>query len=157
MRKRLISSDRQTPPTPDYEWLELEQIAQVELTSEDATHPIEFALLPGSESGWRAASPGEQTIRLIFDQPQRLGRIWLLFIEPEIARTQEFVLRWSSDVGRSFQEILRQQWNFSQPGAIREVEDYLVELSGVTVLELTIIPDLSGGDARASLAQLRLA
>ena len=157
MRKRLISSVSQTSPIPDYEWLELEQLAQVEITSEDATHPIEFALLPGSESGWRAASPGEQTIRLIFDQPQRLSRIWLLFIEPEIARTQEFVLRWSSDGGRSFQEILRQQWNFSQPGAIREVEDYYVELSGVTALELTIIPDLSGGDARASLAQLRIA
>ncbi len=157
MRKHLISSVRQTPPIPDYEWLELEQLAQVEFTSEDATHPIEFALLPGSEEGWRAASPGEQTIRLIFDQPQRLGRIWLLFIEPEISRTQEFVLRWSSDGGRSFLEILRQQWNFSPPDAIREVEDYSVELSGVTALELTIIPDLSGGDACASLAQLRLA
>src|SRR5215510_2508888 len=102
MRKRLINSVRQTPPIPDYEWLELEQLAQVELTSEDATHPIEFALLPGSESGWRAASPGDQTIRLNFDQPQQLRRIWLLFIESEIARTQEFVLRCSSDGGRSF-------------------------------------------------------
>ena len=157
MRKRLINSVRQTPPIPDYEWLELEQLAQVELTSEDATHPIEFALLPGSESGWRAASPGDQTIRLNFDQPQQLRRIWLLFIESEIARTQEFVLRCSSDGGRSFQEIRRQQWNFSPPGTIREVEDYSVKLSGVTTLELTIIPDISGGDACASLAQLRLA
>jgi hypothetical protein len=115
--KNLINSVRQTPPIPDNEWLELEQLAQVELTPEDAKHPIEFALLPGSESGWRAASPGEQFIRLIFDQPQRLRRIWLLFIEPEIAPAQEFVLRWSSDGGRSFREILRQQWNFSPPEA----------------------------------------
>jgi hypothetical protein len=31
--------------------------------------------------------------------------------------------------GLSFKEILRQQWNFSHPGAIREVEDYQVDLS----------------------------
>jgi hypothetical protein len=30
-------------------------------------------------------------------------------------------------------------------------------LTGVTVIELSIIPDISGGDALASLAQLRLA
>jgi hypothetical protein len=41
-------------------------------------------------------------------------------------------------------------------GTIREVEDYTVDLNGVTVLELTIVPDLSGGNARASLISLRL-
>jgi len=74
-----------------------------------------------------------------------------------MARTQEFALSWSPDGGRSFKEIVRQQWNFSRPGAIREVEDYHVELSGVTQLELTIVPDQRGGDARASLSQWRLA
>ena len=112
---------------------------------------------PSSRPGWRAARPGEQTIRLVFDRPQRLSRVWLLFIEPDVARTQEFVLRWSPDGGRSFREILRQQWNFGPPETIREAEDYRVELSGVTVLELAIVPDKSGGDARASLAQWHLA
>jgi hypothetical protein len=37
-----------------------------------------------------------------------------------------------------------------------ETEDYAVDLSGVTVLELNIVPDTSGGDARASLLGLRL-
>ncbi len=157
MRKRLISSVSQNHTPPNQDWLELESLAQVEITSEDAARPIELALLPGSESGWRAASPGEQTIRLIFDQPQWLRRIRLLFIESDTARTQEFVLRWSPDGGRSFLEILRQQWNFSPPDAIREVEDYHVDLSGVSVLELSIVPDVSGGDAYASLSQLRLA
>jgi hypothetical protein len=32
-----------------------------------------------------------------------------------------------------------------------------VELEGVTVLELSITPDISGGDARASLAEMRVA
>ena len=37
------------------------------------------------------------------------------------------------------------------------MEDYTVELPDVTVLELIIVPDKSGGAARASLASLRLA
>ncbi len=40
--------------------------------------------------------------------------------------------------------------------AIREVEDYTANLDGVDALELTIVPDASGGDARASLISLRL-
>jgi len=38
-----------------------------------------------------------------------------------------------------------------------ELEDYVVDLDGLTMLELSIIPDISGGETRASLAQLRLA
>lgn len=64
-------------------------------------------------------------------------------------RTQEFVLRWSPDGGRSFREIMRQQWNFSPPNSIREVEEYHVELSNVTVLELVIVPDISRGSRLA--------
>jgi hypothetical protein len=157
MRKRVTSPVPVEPATPDQDWLDLEQIAQVEVTSEDIAYPIETALVPGEGSGWRAAQPGEQTIRLIFDRPQRLSRMWLLFIEPDTSRTQEFVLRWSPDGGRSFREILCQQWNFGPPETIREAEDYRVELAGVTVLELAILPDKRGGEARASLAQWRLA
>jgi hypothetical protein len=157
MRKRVISPAPKEVAAHEPQWLDVEKLVQVEVTSEDREHPIESALLPFDSSGWRAAQPGEQTIRLIFDRPQRLSRVWLLFIEPETERTQEFVLRWSPDGGRSVREILRQQWNFGPPETIREAEDYRVDLSGVTVLELTIIPDKSGGDARASLAQWRLA
>jgi len=157
MRKRIIPSVQKDIPPPGEDWLDLERLAQVEITSEDAAHPIESALLPDRGTGWRAAGPGEQTIRLLFEHPQRLRRIWLQFVEPVIERTQEFVLRWSPDGGQSFREIVRQQWNFSPQGATCETEDHRVDLSGVTVLELSIIPDISRGDARASLKQLRLA
>jgi hypothetical protein len=157
MRKRIIPSVQRGIPPPGGDWLDLERLAQVEITSEDAAHPIESALLPDRGTGWRAAGPGEQTIRLLFEHPQRLRRIWLQFVEPVIERTQEFVLRWSPDGGQSFREIVRQQWNFSPQGATNETEDHRVDLSGVTVLELSIIPDISRGDARASLSQLRLA
>jgi hypothetical protein len=157
MRKRIITPVQQETASPDLEWLNMEGLAEVEITSEDAAHPIESALLPGRSSGWLAAAPGKQTIRLLFDDPQRLQRIWLYFVEPHTVRTQEYVLRWSPDGGQSFREIVRQQWNFSPEGATSETEDLHVELPAVTVLELSIIPDISGGNAFASLAQLRLA
>ena len=157
MRKRIIPPAKQNTSAPDENWLDLERLAQVEITSEDATYPIESALLPGQVSGWRATQPGEQSIRLLFEHPQRLRRIWLQFVEPATERTQEFVLRWSPDGGQSFREIVRQQWNFSPQGATCETEDHRVDLMGVTVLELSIIPDISRGNALASLAQLRLA
>jgi hypothetical protein len=65
-------------------------------------------------------------------------------------------LRWSADKGQSFREIVRQQWTFSPPNTIREAEEYQVELSDVTVLELIVVPDISGGMARASLKSMRL-
>ena len=157
MRKRLIGPGPGNVAAAEPGWIDLEQLAQVEITSEDVDHPIESALIPGTGSGWRAAQPGEQTIRLWFDEPLRLNRIQLLFQEGEQERTQEFVLRWSPDGGQSYREIVRQQYNFSPPEAAREVEDYDVDLDGVTALELRIVPDISGGSARASLAQLRLA
>ena len=156
MRKRLITSIPSIAPPPDEGWLNLDRAASVEVTSEEKDYGIESALVSGETRGWRAASPGTQTIRLIFDQPQRLERISLVFEENEIKRSQEFVLRWSLDGGRSFREIVRQQWNFSPPDTIREVEEYQVELSDVTVLEFIIVPDISGGTARASLKSLRL-
>jgi hypothetical protein len=153
MRKRLIN-----PVSPvDETWLDVHRLAQVELTSEDAAYPIEAALIPSAGSGWRAAQAGEQTIRLLFDEFRRVRRIQLAFQEDQQARTQEFVLRWSPNGGQSYREIVRQQYNFSPPGVTHEFEDYAVDLAGVATLELRIVPDISGGEVRASLAQLRIA
>jgi hypothetical protein len=137
--------------------MDLDRIASVEVTSEESDYPIESALILEGKRGWRAAGPGTQTIRLIFDEPQKLRRILLVFEDTENCRTQEFVLRWSPDIECSFREIVRQQWNFSPPDSVRETEDYAVELSEVKVLELMIVPDKSGGEVRASLVSLRLA
>ena len=156
MRKNLIPPIPQTAPAPDESWMELDMAAVVEVTSEEKEYPVESALVSGETQGWRAADSGTQTIRLIFDVPTKLTRISLVFEESETGRTQEFVLRWSPDGGRSFREIVRQQWNFIPPDTIREVEEYHVGLSGVTVLELVIVPDISRGEARASLKSLRL-
>ena len=156
MRKRIINSDQQQSVDSDQKWLDIESLAVVEVTSEDEAFPIESALLPGKVSGWRASSSGQQMIRLIFDNPQRLHRIRLNFEELEVERTQEYVLRWSSDCGQSYQEIIRQQWNFSPEGATSEIEDYQVELPSVTILELSINPDISDKNVFASIKQVRL-
>lgn len=79
-----------------------------------------------------------------------------MFEELETPRTQEFVLRWHSENGNS-QEIVRQQWNFGPGGSVREIEDFAVELSDVKALEMIIVPDHSGSEARASLRRLRSA
>ena len=157
MRKRIVTHGTQAVAPPDGDWLDLENLAQAELTSEDASHPLESALKPGVGSGWRASEPGQQTIRLLFDQPLRVRRIHLVFQEDEQERTQELLLRWSSDGGRSYREIVRQQYNFGPPDNTREIEDYEVDLIGLTALEISISPDMSGGSACASIAELRLA
>jgi hypothetical protein len=157
MRKRIINRGPQDILPPDQHWLNLEALADVEVTSEDPAHPIESALIPGGGSGWRAEQPGQQTVRLLFHEPQRIKRMNLVFQENDRERTQQFVLRWLSDTGQSYREIVRQQYNFSPPDTTSELEDFSVELDGLTALELSVVPDISGGPARASLSQLRLA
>jgi len=87
----------------------------------------------------------------------RLRSIEVRFDEPVVTRTQEFVLRWSPDRGRSYHDIVRQQYTFSPPGTTREAEQYAVDINGLTTLELRVIPDIGGAPARASLSRLRLA
>src|SRR5215475_13915617 len=109
MRKRIINSVTSlAAPETGVDWLRLDEIATVEVTSEEASHPVENALLDSVEAGWRAALPGEQTIRLLFDAPSQLRRIYLRFLERDAERLQEFVVRWSPDEGRTFHEIVRQ-------------------------------------------------
>ena len=156
MRKRIISSSAQKETETLQNWLDIEELVEVEVSSEDESHPVECALLPGNDSGWRAAESGEQTIRLIFSHPQRIQQIMLEFVETGLTRTQQYVLRYSAE-GGPLQEIVRQQWNFSPDGAASEIEHHHVALAAVKTLELTIIPDISGGNACASLKQLRIA
>jgi hypothetical protein len=156
MRKRLITPTRENIRARGEGWLDIERAAVVELTSEDPDYPIESAFISGEARGWRAAGVGIQTIRLIFDHPQNLRRISLVFEEREMARTQEFILRWSAGEEGLMKEIVRQQWNFSPPETISEVEEYRAEISSVTVLELVINPNIGGEGARASLKHFRI-
>ena len=158
MRKLITGeSEKLQQPNRTTDWLDLESLAKVEITSEDVDHTIESALLQGDETGWQASQPGKQTIRLVFDNPQKITRIQLLFEELNQERTQEFVLRWLPEDSDAHREIVRQQYNFSPPANTRELEDFTVNLDGVLILEMIITPDISGGNARASLKRMQLA
>jgi hypothetical protein len=168
MRKRLIAEESASSGGAKGEWLDLEAVAVVEITSEAEGAPIERALEPGGDgAGWRAATTGPQTIRLRFDRPTAIRRIYLHFVERAAERSQEFAVYVGSVEGEvrepdvALREIVRQQFGFSPGGATEEIEDYRVELKDVTVFELRIDPDRAHDPkqsrAYASLVSLRLA
>lgn len=156
MRKRLVSLIHRSAAGEDRGWLELDRTVLVEFTSEADGYPVEGALLTGGR-GWRADGPGTQTIRLLFDQPQNIRLIRLVFKEEDCGRTQEFVLRWLPYGAGSWTDLVRQQWNFSPPTTTEECEEYKVELPSAAALELRIRPDISQSNARASLQRLQMA
>jgi len=146
MRKSIVSpSAVATPPISDL-WRDLERIARVEISSEDERFPIEHALGKKETTGWRAAETGPQLIRLHF-------------VDQATERSQEFAVFAGS--GPELKEVVRQQWTFSPYGSTEEIEDYTVNLSGITTLELKIDPDRSHdpkqSQAYASLQSLKLA
>jgi len=147
-----------TPPQTqtDMVFLNIEQLAQVEVSSESPEHPIEAALIDGHEGGWQAATPGKQIIRLHFDQPVTIKHIVLVIEEHEQSRTQELTFSWLTEGAVGYQEILRQQFGFSPPNTSKQRENYQVELNQLKSLELMIIPDISQGDSIAKVAMLRL-
>ena len=156
MRKIVKSADSQSG-SEKAAWLDVGAIAQVEVTSEDAQFPIEAAFAEGNTRGWRASEQGKQTIKLFFDEPQQIRRIWLQFVELAKERTQQFTLQWSKDENDALRPLFQQQWNFSPSGSTSQIEDYKVELDGVWMLQLVIDPDISRGTAVATLEKWRLA
>jgi hypothetical protein len=73
MRKKIINRSPKEPTSNGHAWLDLERLAQVEITSEETGHPVESALATGVGPGWLAGEAGEQRIRLLFDEPQALS------------------------------------------------------------------------------------
>ena len=156
MRKNLVSAIHNIDAASKHDWLELERVARVEVSSEAEGYPVEGALLNDERRAWRANEPGTQTIRLLFDHPQTIRIVRVVFKEEESARTQEFVLRWLPEGTSDWKDVIRQQWNFSPPQTAIECEDYTVDLPSAGGLEIMIYPDISGGDTRASLHSLQL-
>ena len=160
VRKKLVTSEATAKGHVEGgEWLDLEEIARVEITSEDPAFPIEHALGKDVTTGWRASMTGPQIVRLLFDVPLAIRRIQLHFVDKVSERSQEFAV-FAGEVGE-LGEVVRQQWNFSPHGTTEELEDYTVDLRDVTVLELRIDPDRSHDPKQsrhhASLQRLRLA
>ena len=121
-------------------WLDLAEIASVEISSEDAQHPSRMRSQAGQVVAGGQPIPGPQVIRLNFDRPQSIRRIRLEFREERnravagVCRVRELL---RDDQRR---EVVRQQWGFSPGGSAVEVEDYSVDLPAVLSLELEIDP-----------------
>jgi hypothetical protein len=157
MRKQLVGQDAQVAKkVADEDWLDLNDLAHVDITSEDEAHPIENALTGNSTSGWRASVLGPQTIRIHFDKPQTIRLIHISFVEKEQERAQEFSLAYLRS-GEPKREIVRQQWTFSPNGSSEQVENYRVNLTDVVTVELVIDPDRGLNRTAATLAELRIA
>jgi hypothetical protein len=159
MRKSIVSPSAVTATPINDLWRDLERIARVEISSEDEQFPIEHALGKKVTTGWRAAATGPQLIRLHFDEPMNIKRLQVHFVDRTAERSQEFAV--FAGAGPELKEVVRQQWSFSPHGSTEEVEDYTVNLSGITMLELRIDPDRSHDPKQsqhyASLQSLKLA
>lgn len=156
MRKSVVSLSKvHSSPSSSGQWLDLQQLASVELSSEDPQHPFENSL-QGEKGGWSAAGPGPQVIRLNFDHPQTIRRIRLEFREERVERSQEFAV-FASSATYQRREVVRQQWTFSGGNSATEVEDYSVDLPAVLSLELEIDPGRHDKQAIATLESIALA
>jgi hypothetical protein len=156
MRKHIRPTSNALSPSNRFRGLDLENITVAEVTSEHPLHPFEHALMPTEPGGWIASTPGAQVICLLFERPQAIRRILVQFEVCDGERTQEFTLRWKKQGEDVSREIVRQRWNFSPEGSTSETEDYQVDLQDAQELELTIIPDITGGEALASLKTFRV-
>jgi hypothetical protein len=160
LRKRIVKTPGVSAVRADEAVLDIPTIATVIVTSEDPAHPIDNVFTEHRDTGgvdyWMAADVGEQSIILNFDKPQTIRQIMIDIEEREVQRTQELTIAVSSNGGRTYQELIRQQYNFSPPGTVRERENWTVSAERVTHLCLQITPDKGGKQCRATLTTLVL-
>ena len=77
-RTNLGREDHSAAPSVN-EWLGVEAIAGISLTSEADDAPVENVLYPDREIGWRAGEASPQIIQLTFSGPACIRRIRLAF------------------------------------------------------------------------------
>ena len=158
LRKQILTDSPRTPVSQPDE-IDIVATATVQVTSEEGTHPIDNVFDTQRGRGgtrWVAAEPGEQTVILVFDAPQTIRRITVEIEEPTVSRTQELQVSVSHDGGRTYQELLRQEYTFSPSGTTFEREEWAVTVDGVTHLRLWIKPDKGGRPCQATLTSLVL-
>lgn len=161
MRKRILTASPESTrkPSPVGRGLDLERIATVVVTSESDDYPIENAFDgrngPGG-SRWIAGEPGDQTLILELDEPQNLERVVLEVEERQAERTQELALAVSRDGGATYEELVRQEYNFSPNGSTFEREGWSVRADGVTHVRLSLRPEKGGKPHRATITALEL-
>lgn len=133
--------------------------ATIAYSSENPAHPIEHLLDGHSGPGatrWISARPDViEQIVVEFDQPQTISRFVYEVEEAGSERTQEVRVEVSEDGGRTYRQILVQEYTFSPRGATFQREEQRLDLHRVSHLRLTIVPN-KNGSGTATLTSLRL-
>jgi hypothetical protein len=159
LRKRILNTDESPASGHDKAALDIAAIATVIVTSEETANPVNHIFDQSHGPGatrWVAAKVGEQDLIVDFDTPQTINRIVLEVEETEVSRRQEVVISISRDGGHGYDELIRQEYNFSPPGTTFERETWMVSAQRVTHLRLHIIPDKGGKPCRATVTSLVL-
>lgn len=159
LRKRILDSSPMPASGRDPAALDVVAIATVIVTSERATNPVDHIFDQSGGPGgsrWVAAKVGEQDLILDFDTPQTIKRVILEVEETEVSRRQEAVVSVSRDGGQVYDELIRQEYNFSPPGTTFERETWSVSAQHVTHLRLHITPDKEGKPSHATVTSLVL-
>jgi F5/8 type C domain-containing protein len=158
MRKRLMSEQDLRPPERRGE-IDIASRATLAYSSEDPAHPIEHLIDGHCGRGgthWASArANATERIVLEFDHPQQISCLVYEVEECWQERTQEVRVEVSSDHGRTYRQVLVQEYTFSPQGAIFQHEELRLELPAITHLSLTIVPNKSGSGV-ATLTALRL-
>ena len=158
LRKHVLTTDP-IVSTPRPSEKDIAAIATVFVTSEDRDHPIDHVFDgqrgPGA-SRWIAGQSGVQTVILAFDAPQTIHKVLVEINEPDLSRTQEMDVSVSTDGGRTYRELVRQEYTFSPPATSREYEEWSVNAGDVSHFQLRIRPDKGEKACRATLTTLAL-
>jgi len=156
MLRKLILNDRSAAGAPRTDLKDIPALATVLVTSEAPEHPVDHLFdTSGGPGGtrWIAGVDGEQTLVLAFDAPQSIRAIGIEAEEPSASRTNVLTVSLSADGGRTYQERIRQEFNFS-PGTTFEREEWSVPAERISHVRVVIRPDKGNAPHRATLTSL---
>jgi hypothetical protein len=158
IRKRLMN-ERSLPSPERPGEIDIANDATLVYSSEDPDHPLEHLIDghfgPGATRWASARQDATEHIVLEFDHSQPISRLVYEVEECWQERTQEVRVEASTDHGRTYRQVLVQEYTFSPQGATFQHEDLRLNLPEITHLSLTIVPS-KGGSGVASLTSLRL-
>jgi len=158
LRKRRLESLEATRTRPAGE-IDIASCAAIAYSSENPAHPVEHLLDGVSGPGatcWMGARPDViEQIVVEFDHPQTISRLVYEVEEAIRERTQEVRVEASEDGGRTYRQLLVQEYTFSPRGATYQREEQRLNLRHVSHLRLTIVPN-KNGSGTATLTALRL-
>jgi hypothetical protein len=137
MRKRLMNEPSLTPADRPGE-IDLGRHALFGYSSEDPEHPLEHLIDQHYGRGgtrWASArANATEQIVLEFDHPQSISRLIYEVEESSHERTQEVRMEVSTDRGRTYGQLLVQDYTFSPHGATFQHEELRLEPSTITHL-----------------------